>query len=76
MQTQQLIVYPDLGYSMASNEVGPAVFGKWFYPALANGALKCKPDAKVVGHGLESIQQGIETMAKGASAAKYVVELV
>jgi len=75
-KAQQLTVHLDLGYSMASNEVGPAVFGEWFYHALANGALKCKPDAKVVGHGLESIQQGIETMAKGASAAKYVVELV
>lgn len=57
------------------NEVGPAIFRDWFTPALEKGILKCKPDAKVVGQGLESIQAGVDAIAKGASATKYVVEL-
>lgn len=69
-------VRADYGASLVDNEVGPAVFGDWFYQALEKGVLKCKPDAKIVGHGLESIQAGLEQMEKGASAAKYVVELV
>lgn len=47
----------------------------WFTPALEKGVLKCKPDAKVVGKGLEEIQKGIDAIAAGASATKYVVEL-
>lgn len=61
---------------MVDNQVGPAVFEKWFTPALETGVLKCKPDAKVVGHGVEEIQKGVDAIAKGASATKYVVELL
>lgn len=61
---------------MVDNQVSQAVFDDWFTPALEKGVLKCKPDAKVVGHGVEEIQRGVDAIAKGASATKYVVDLV
>ena len=48
---------------------------KWMPAALANGSLKCKPDPKVVGQGLEKIQEACDLIGKGVSATKLVVEL-
>ena len=61
---------------MKRTEVGPAIWHKWVSGALANGTLKCKPDAYVVGSGLEKCQEACDMLKdKGASARKYVVEL-
>lgn len=65
----------DWGVWLVDNEVGPAVWQDWFTVALEKGVLRCKPDAKVVGRGLEDIQKGNDAIANGASATKYVVEL-
>lgn len=65
----------DWGAQLVDNEVGPAIWKDWFTGALEKGVLKCKPDAKVVGQGLEDIQKGLDAIASGASATKYVVEL-
>ncbi|KAK3082339.1 hypothetical protein LTS18_004251 [Coniosporium uncinatum] len=63
------------GSDLKKNEVGPAVWGEWIPKALENGDLKCKPDAVVVGHGLESLQEACDKMSAGVSGAKLVVEL-
>lgn len=60
---------------MKGNEVGDAVFVEWIPKALANGTLKCKPDGKVVGKGLESIQAACDAWSAGVSAQKIVVEI-
>ena len=57
------------------SEMAEPTFGKWVTGALANGSLKCKPDAHVVGSGLENIQEGLDKLGKPVSARKYVVEL-
>jgi hypothetical protein len=47
-----------------------------FVPAaLKNGTLKAKPEADVVGTGLDSIQGAITLHSKGVSAKKIVVTL-
>ena len=57
------------------DEVAEPVWSKWITGALANGSLKCKPDAHVVGRGLEKIQEANDTRKNPVSASKPVVEL-
>ena len=47
----------------------------WLASALKDGALRCKPDPMIIGTGLGRIQEGIDTLRKGVSAAKVVVKL-
>ncbi|KAK3072324.1 hypothetical protein LTR53_007017 [Teratosphaeriaceae sp. CCFEE 6253] len=63
------------GTTIRHDEVGAAVFGEWMTPALASGALKCKPDTEIVGEGLEAVQEACERMSRGVSAKKLVVVL-
>lgn len=66
----------DWGVWLKENEVGDAVFIDWIPQALADGSLQCKPNAQIVGKGLEEIQQAIDLYAKGGiSATKLVVDL-
>lgn len=58
-----------------THPAGQAIWRQWLEGALASGQLKCKPDPEIVGHGLESIQLGIDTIQKGVSAKKVVVLL-
>ena len=60
---------------MRDSEVGPAVWKDFLMPALERGVLKCKPDANVVGRGLEKIQEAMDKFEKPVSATKFVVEL-
>ncbi|EME83502.1 uncharacterized protein MYCFIDRAFT_188491 [Pseudocercospora fijiensis CIRAD86] len=55
------------------NDVGEKVWGEWVTPALERGLLKCKPEPKIVGDGLEKIQHAVDIMSKGVSATKLVV---
>ncbi|PVH70338.1 GroES-like protein [Cadophora sp. DSE1049] len=64
------------GDTLKHNEVGPAIWDRWLTPVLANGSMKCKPEPKVVGKGLESIQEAIDLQFRGVSAKKLVVEVV
>jgi NADPH:quinone reductase-like Zn-dependent oxidoreductase len=59
----------------SDREVGEAVWGKWVAEALEKGTLKPKPDAIVVGKGLEDIQKGFDKQKEGVSFRKVVVEL-
>lgn len=47
----------------------------WVGPALETGKLKCLPSPKVVGHGLESLEEAFEVRRKDVHAQKIVVEL-
>ena len=67
--------YLDFALTIAHNEVGGAVWGKWVPFALANGTLKCKPDPMVSGQGLEMLQTASNQNKEGVSAKKVVVEL-
>ncbi|EFX06304.1 actin-binding protein [Grosmannia clavigera kw1407] len=55
--------------------ISDGVWGKFVPAALANGSLQAKPDAHVIGHGLDKIQHGIDVLRKGVSAQKVVVTL-
>ncbi|KUJ10525.1 oxidoreductase-like protein [Mollisia scopiformis] len=56
-------------------EVGDAVWRKYVPEALKEGKLLPKPDPIVIKGGLDHIQEGLDTLKKGVSAAKVVVEL-
>ena len=53
----------------------PNAFHAWLAKALENGKMLPKPDPTIVGHGLDSIQQALDTLKKGVSATKVVVTL-
>lgn len=48
---------------------------QWVTIALRDGILIPRPEPKVVGHGLESIQHAVDTLKQGVSATKIVVTL-
>ena len=56
-------------------EVGDAVWGKYVPAALASGQLLAKPDPHVIKGGLPHVQEALDALHKGISAAKVVVEL-
>ncbi|KAF9871814.1 zinc-binding dehydrogenase [Colletotrichum karsti] len=55
-------------------EVGDPIWRDFVPAALKSGQLQPKPDAEVVGKGLESIQAGLERLKKGVSATKLVIQ--
>lgn len=63
------------GSDVINDQVGSAIYNDFLPEALASNQLKAKPDPRVVGCGLESIQQAIDTCKTGVSAAKVVVNL-
>ncbi|KAH8771465.1 chaperonin 10-like protein [Hyaloscypha finlandica] len=56
-------------------DVGDAVWRKYVPEALKNGELLPKPKLLVIKGGLHHIQEGLDTLRTGVSAAKVVVEL-
>ncbi|KAH8556760.1 zinc-binding oxidoreductase CipB [Umbelopsis sp. PMI_123] len=63
------------GSDLKKNEVGKAVFQDFLEKALETGKYIAAPDAEVVGHGLEHIQDAFEALTNGVSAKKIVVTL-
>lgn len=63
------------GNSLMDNEVGPMIFEQFLPRALEQGTYKAVPEPKVVGKGLESINEGLTFLSKGVSATKVVVSL-
>ncbi|SMQ55135.1 unnamed protein product [Zymoseptoria tritici ST99CH_3D7] len=62
-----------------SNEVGPYIWRDFLPKALKSdkkGAIVPKPDPKIVGEGLRSVQLGLDTQKKGVSAKKVVVSYI
>jgi NADPH:quinone reductase-like Zn-dependent oxidoreductase len=56
-------------------EAGAQVWEKFVPAALEKGTFKAMPPAKIVGKGLEQIQDTINAYKKGVSATKLVVQL-
>ena len=61
--------------TLKDNEVGPAIFGDFLPKALAQGSYRVAPEPWVIGKGLESLQEGLETQQKGVSAKKIAVTI-
>ena len=63
--------------SIASDQpdVGKAVWGEYIPAALASGQFQAKPDPILIKGGLSPVQEGLDTLKKGVSAGKVVVEL-
>lgn len=51
------------------------MFSTWLPAALANGIMKCQPEADVVGEGLDNIQDAVDKVGNGVSAKKIVVRI-
>jgi hypothetical protein len=56
-------------------DVGNAIYRDFIPEALKSGQFKATPEPKVIGHGLESIQDGFAAHKKGVSASKVVITL-
>lgn len=63
------------GSDVIVDEIGPVIYNDYLPQALASGQFQAKPEPRVVGTGLESVQEAINTCIKGISAAKVVVTL-
>lgn len=53
----------------------PQTVRNWMTQALQAKKLLPKPEPMVVGHGLEAVQEAVDTLRKGVSAAKVIVTL-
>lgn len=65
-----------LGSEPDRNEVGPAMYNDFLPAALKSGQFRALPEAQVVGHGLEKVQEAMDILKGGVSAKKIVVTLV
>ncbi|KAK3367741.1 zinc-binding oxidoreductase CipB [Podospora didyma] len=63
------------GSDLMANEVGKAIWTEFLPAALAEGRYLAKPDPRVVGKGLDKIQEAMEILFAGVSAEKIVVTL-
>ena len=64
-----------LGSQIKDIPLSKVIFDDFMLPALTKGIMVPAPDALVVGHGLESIQAGLDKVKQGVSAQKVVVTL-
>ena len=60
--------------AFSDREIGMKVWGAWVPQALESGLLKAVPPARVVGKGLESLQEAMDVQKAGVSFEKIVVE--
>lgn len=68
--------YLDMQTDLAGNDIGQHFWRDgWITRALAEGTLACKPEATVVGTGLEHVQEAMDKWSAGASAQKFTVLL-
>ncbi len=56
-------------------EVGDEIWRKYVPKALSKGQLLAKPEPLVIQGGLHHVQEALDTLKGGVSAAKVVVEL-
>jgi NADPH:quinone reductase-like Zn-dependent oxidoreductase len=61
--------------AVEQTEVGDAVWRQYVPAALASAKLLAKPDPHVIKGGLPHVQEALDTLHQGVSAAKVVVEL-
>jgi hypothetical protein len=70
-----LFTVSSVAIAVEQPEVGDAVWRKYVPEALRKGQLLPKPDQILIKGGLHHIQEGLDTLKSGVSAAKVVVEL-
>ncbi|KAI1210243.1 zinc-binding oxidoreductase CipB [Annulohypoxylon truncatum] len=58
-----------------ADDVGKMIYQDFLPKALASGEYHVKPEPQVVGRGLESIQEAMDTNLRGVSATKVIVTL-
>jgi len=63
------------GSDLKDNEVSHAVYGEFLGKALSAGTFLARPEAEVLGKGLECVQAGLDRLKGGVSARKIVVVL-
>ncbi|KAF2741236.1 zinc-binding oxidoreductase CipB [Polyplosphaeria fusca] len=63
------------GSDLMANEVGAAIYENYLPEALAAGLFVAAPKPRIVGHGLEHVQDALDTIVKGVSAEKLVVTI-
>ncbi|KLU81757.1 zinc-binding oxidoreductase CipB [Magnaporthiopsis poae ATCC 64411] len=63
------------GASLEDNEVGKLVYEDFLPAALRDGVFVPAPDPQIIGTDLGAIQDGLDMLKKGVSAAKLVVLL-
>ncbi|KAK4495866.1 hypothetical protein PRZ48_013134 [Zasmidium cellare] len=63
------------GMIFAVNDVAGKVFEEYVTPALEEGKLLPLPPARVVGKGLEAVEEALKLCKAGVSAMKLVVEI-
>ena len=62
-------------FYIASSWCGQPIFADYLPKALASGEYKAAPEPSVIGNGLDSIQNALDTVIRGVSAKKLVVTL-
>lgn len=70
-----VVIKTNFSQDMSKSGIGFKIWHDFLEPALANGEFKYKPDAKIVGHGLDDVQKAVDLLAQGVSAKKLVVTL-
>lgn len=63
------------GTKSSATEVGPAIYNSFLPAALESGQFRALPEAEVIGHGLDKVQEAMDVLKKGVSAKKVVVTL-
>jgi len=63
------------GTALREDEVGPMIYRDFLPHALATGSFVAAPAARIVGSGLEALQDALQALKNGVSAAKIVVTL-
>lgn len=68
-------MYSIFGTTLKDNAVGKAIYNDFLPAALAAGTFVPAPEPVVVGKGVGKIQEAVDVVNKGVSAAKIVVTL-
>ncbi|KAI0138707.1 GroES-like protein [Hypoxylon sp. NC0597] len=70
-----VVMYSIFGTTLKDNFVGKAIYNDFLPAALKAGTFVPAPEPIVVGKGLDKIQEAVDLVKKGVSAAKLVVSL-
>jgi hypothetical protein len=70
-----VLTVSSISIAFQQKEVADAIWRKYVPGALANGQLLAKPDPIIIKGGLSHVQEVIDTLHRGVSANKVVVEL-
>lgn len=63
------------GSTLKNNEVAKVIYEDFLPQALAERRYDAAPKPQVIGHGLDSVQAGLDTQRRGVSASKVVINL-